>query len=194
MRFNHLIILLASLKCIQCSLKTYCLDSESDCDVTWTPVENLEAALVGYDLPTGNPFASDFIEDPGLKKQIFNATLEDDHGYRLETGISIREYDMCDTQFKTKLATSVSGYKKIAMINALAGSGYDIGIEAQEGDHEGALPSLVTLAWENTQDVKNVANFFTLQKGAIAVSEAQCITHKVRFFSLLSLRFNTLVS
>ena len=56
--------------------------------------------------------------------------------------------------------------------------GYDIGIEAQEGDHEGP-PSLVTIAWENTDDVKNLASFFTVVKGAIAVSEAQCITHKV---------------
>ena len=65
------------------------------------------------------------------------------------------------------------------MSNSLAEFGYDIGIEAQEGDHEGDLPSLVTIAWENTEDVKNLAGFFTLVKGVLAVSEAQCITHKV---------------
>ena len=41
---------------------------------SWEPLPNLRSALVGYDLPTGNPYASDFIEDPGLKKQIFNTT------------------------------------------------------------------------------------------------------------------------
>ena len=46
------------------------------------------------------------------------------------------------------------------MSNSLAEFGYDIGIEAQEGDHEGDLPSLVTIAWENTEDVKNLAGFF----------------------------------
>ena len=61
------------------------------------------------------------------------------------------------------------------MSNSLAEFGYDIGIEAQEGDHEGDLPSLVTIAWENTEDVKNLAGFYTLVKGALAVSEAQCI-------------------
>ena len=65
------------------------------------------------------------------------------------------------------------------MSNSLAGFGYDIGIEAEDGEHEGALPSLVTIAWEHTDDVKNLASFFTLTKGAVAVSEAQCITHKV---------------
>ena len=64
----------------------------------------------------GNPYASDFIEDPGLRKQIFNATMPDgDDGYRLETGINLREYDMCDEKFKTKLATSVAGYKKVSL-------------------------------------------------------------------------------
>ena len=64
---------------------------------------------------SGNPFASDFIEDPGLRKQIFNATMPDEgDGYRLETGISLREYDMCDEKFKTKLATSLAGYKKVS--------------------------------------------------------------------------------
>ena len=37
-----------------------------------------------------------------------------DDGYRLETGINLREYDMCDEKFKTKLATSVAGYKKVS--------------------------------------------------------------------------------
>ncbi len=57
------------------SLKTFCLKSDNECDTSWAPIENMESALVGYDLPTGNPFASEFIEDPGLRKQIFNATI-----------------------------------------------------------------------------------------------------------------------
>ena len=66
------------------------------------------------------------------------------------------------------------------MSSSLAGNGFDIGIEAEDGDHEGALPSLVTIAWENSDDIKSIANFFTLRRGAVAISEAQCITHKVR--------------
>ena len=65
------------------------------------------------------------------------------------------------------------------MTKSLAGLGYDIGIEAQDGDHEGALPSLVNIAWENSDDVKNLASFFALTQGAVVLSEAQCITHKV---------------
>ena len=65
------------------------------------------------------------------------------------------------------------------MSNSLTEFGYDIGIEAQDGDHEGALPSLIQITWENNDDMKNLATFFTLTKGAVSVSEAQCITHKV---------------
>ena len=93
-------------------------DFSDKCDNTWTPIENLEAALVGYDLPSGNPFASDFIEDPGLKKQIFNATIpseNEDENYKLDSGISIREYEMCDDHFKIRLATSIKGYKKVIL-------------------------------------------------------------------------------
>ena len=66
------------------------------------------------------------------------------------------------------------------MTSSLAGNGFDIGIEAEDGDHEGALPSLVTIAWENTDDIKIMANYFTQTRGAVAVSETQCITHKVK--------------
>lgn len=97
------------------SIKTYCKTSDNTCDDFWTPLSNLEASLVGYDLPTGNPFASNFIEDPGLRKQIFNATIKDSDTYKLEPGITIREYDMCDKEFTTKVTTNLLGYKKVRM-------------------------------------------------------------------------------
>ena len=75
---------------------------------------------------------------------------------------------------------------QIGMSSSLAGNGFDIGIEAEDGDHEGALPSLVTIAWENSDDIKSIANFFTLRRGAVAISEAQCITHKARFIISIS--------
>ncbi len=49
-------------------LKTYCLGNEKTCDEFWAPFDNMFAALVGYDLPKGNPFATDTIEDPGITK------------------------------------------------------------------------------------------------------------------------------
>ncbi len=67
--FSTFLIVFAHFHCTrQSSLKTFCAKgTDSDCDAGWTPIPNLGAALVGYDLPTGNPFSDDFIEDPGLR-------------------------------------------------------------------------------------------------------------------------------
>ena len=87
------------------------------------------------------------------------------------------------------LTTKMFNFSQIAMMSSLAGFGYDIGIEAEDGgDHEGKLPSLVYIAWENGDDVKKLANFFTLTRGAVAISEAQCITHKVYLNSYSALK------
>ena len=33
--------------------------------------------------------------------------------FKLDSGISIREYKMCHDYFKTQIATSIKGYKKV---------------------------------------------------------------------------------
>lgn len=97
------------------SLKSYCLVEDDECDEDWTPFENMASTLVGYDLPKGNPFATTSIEDPGLRKQIFNATWEDleTEDYVMESGITAREYKMCDTEFTNRGATNMKGYEKV---------------------------------------------------------------------------------
>ena len=121
MTVNYKVVLaVIFFQCSRCfCLKTFCKKSDANCDITWTPLDNLEASLVGYDLPTGNPFASDFIEDPGLRKQIFNLTALEGDFYRLEPGISVREYEMCDDKFTTRIATNLLGYKKVCTIGDL---------------------------------------------------------------------------
>ena len=49
-------LLLSTYEVARGSLKTYCLKSNNECDDTWRPkdLDNIDAALVGYDLPSGN--------------------------------------------------------------------------------------------------------------------------------------------
>ena len=49
-------LLLSTYEVARGSLKTYCLSSKNnDCDDTWRPDKlEIDAALVGYDLPSGN--------------------------------------------------------------------------------------------------------------------------------------------
>ena len=39
----------------------------------------------------------------------------DGGSYRLESGVSAREYPMCDDSFTTRVATTIQGYKKVRM-------------------------------------------------------------------------------
>ena len=41
------------------------------------------------------------------------------------------------------------------------------------------FPSIYSRSWENSEDIKKVKEFFTKEKGSIAVTEATCITHRV---------------
>eukprot|EP00095_Tigriopus_kingsejongensis_P005914 maker-scaffold392_size185621-snap-gene-0.24 protein:Tk05914 transcript:maker-scaffold392_size185621-snap-gene-0.24-mRNA-1 annotation:"PREDICTED: uncharacterized protein LOC100215110" len=175
-------VLLLILHSTQAGLKPYCLLTETDCDENWTPFSNMASALVGYDLPKGNPFATHSIEDPGLRKQIFNGTFEDPDGdFILESGITAREYKMCDTEFTNRGATNMRTYEKAASSSSSAGFGFDIGIEAEEdgGRHEGQLPPVVSIAWQKTKEYEAVRQYIFKTRGAVVISEAQCVTHKV---------------
>ena len=52
---TRIFLLLCTYEVARGSLKTYCLKSDK-CDDTWRPedLDNIDAALVGYDLPSGN--------------------------------------------------------------------------------------------------------------------------------------------
>ena len=77
---------------------------------------------------------------------------------------------------------------QIALETSTAGYGFDLGIEAESStniededalSYEGRLPSLIKIFWNINDDTKRFREFFREAKGALAISEAQCITHKV---------------
>ncbi len=63
-------------------------------------------------------FSVPFLPPPlraGLRKQIFNGTWWDEEtdDYVMETGISVREYQMCDREITSRAATNMKGYEKV---------------------------------------------------------------------------------
>ena len=75
------------------------------------------------------------------------------------------------------------------MDTSTAGFGFDLGIEAETSvsiedesvaSFEGRLPSLIKIFWNVNDDTKRYREFFRENRGALAITEAQCITHKVR--------------
>ena len=78
---------------------------------------------------------------------------------------------------------------QIALETSTAGFGFDLGIEAESAHNiedegvlsfEGRLPSLIKIFWNVNDDTKRFREFFQETKGALAISEAHCITHKVK--------------
>ena len=63
----------------------------------------------------------------------------------------------------------------------MTGTGFDVTIEAEDGSsaYEGKLPPLVQIAWHFNDKTQAVKDFFVQSKGAVAITEARCITHKV---------------
>ena len=44
----------------------------------------------------------------------------DGGSYRLESGVSAREYPMCDDSFTTRVATTIQGYKKVRVTKCMS--------------------------------------------------------------------------
>jgi len=92
------------------------------------------------------------------------------------------------TELKRWLWTARSLLLQASSAFSLAGSGFDLGIEAEAGEVrsstggrlEGTLPPLVSAAWQKTGDYERARQFIFRSRGAIVVSEAHCITHKVK--------------
>ena len=63
----------------------------------------------------------------------------------------------------------------------MTGTGFDVTIEDEDGSsaYEGKLPPLVQIAWHFNDKTQSVRDFFIQSKGAVAITEARCITHKV---------------
>lgn len=187
------IVALGLLQTAQCQ-QSFCDKKAKDCDEIWTPIPNLNSALVGYDLPTGNPLSGDFIEDPGLKGQIFQATQPREAkvgGFQLEAGITAREYSMCHDTFETKVVTNLQDFMEVLEKSSTVGSGFNIGIESDYGDYEGRRPPLNEMAWRQTDGHEQIQQFFKETSGAVAVSQVQCITHKVDINRFLTPKFHS---
>lgn len=90
----------------------------------------------------------------------------------------IQNLSICGAMFST---VSIFLLFQSSSSSSLTGFGFDIGIEAEEdgGRHEGLLPPMIQVAWQKTEEYEAVRQFIFRTRGAVIISEAQCITHKV---------------
>ena len=92
-------------------VQPFCSDPE--CQLTWTPVPNMGAALTGYNPVIGNSLSGDR-PDPGAKQQIFVPTFQKSGG-RLDVheNIHFRDDVQCQLNTETKFVKSFQDYQSL---------------------------------------------------------------------------------
>ena len=92
-------------------VRLFCSDPE--CQLTWTPVPNMVAALTGYNPIIGNSLSGDR-PDPGAKQQIFVPTFQKSGG-RLDVheNIHFRDDVQCQLNTETKFVKSFQDYQSL---------------------------------------------------------------------------------
>ena len=164
-----------------------CLGNEAPfCDSTWLSYPNLNAAMFGVDLPSLNPVPNDFISEPGMRNQIFQAT------YRLETGI-MSQYDFvqtiddlrCTTKFDEHLYESfeslIDGWSEMEQTGF--GTNFDLKADLNF-NYKGvggsiSIPPLFSRSQSKRHEAEGMAKLFNNEKGSVAHSRAECSIYRV---------------
>ena len=101
------IILLGSIAFVE-AVNYVC--NGDDCSPNWLPFDNMNAALLGYDIMEGNPFQSN--GDPGFRTQIFAPTVKTaQHRYELHSAYTFTEPNHCDTKMSTSVFSNANEYR-----------------------------------------------------------------------------------
>merc|ERR1719204_2618254 len=92
-------------------VRPFCMDPE--CQLTWTPVPNMGAALTGYNPIIGNSLSGDR-PDTGAKQQIFVPTYKKSDGrLNVHDNIHFRDDVCCQVNTGTKIVRSFQDYQSL---------------------------------------------------------------------------------
>ena len=82
----------------------------NDCSPNWLPFDNMNSALKGYDIMTGNPLSDG--KDPGFRGQIFVPTVKNaQHRYQLHSAFTYDSEVYCDTKMTTDVSSTSKDYR-----------------------------------------------------------------------------------
>ncbi|XP_023334455.1 uncharacterized protein LOC111705962 isoform X2 [Eurytemora carolleeae] len=157
------------------------------CDPNYLAYPNLKEPCRGYDLPMGNPNPDRGKTDPGIRNQIFNPMIQNADGYYamragfLTANIMIK----CDASWNSEVFDNFKDYVKGKASSLTTGVGIsltpevDLNAGALGMDAQTKIPSIFSRSSGAGGDVEKTKDFFTKERGSIAVSEAICITQRV---------------
>lgn len=113
------------------------------CDPNHMAYPNLEEAMRGYDVPTGNPNPGHGMADPGIRNQIFSPMVknEDSH-YKLDTSFVTANHQIkCDATWTSQVYDNFMDYVNGKTRASTTGFGIEFGpsIQADVGKAESRL-------------------------------------------------------
>ncbi|XP_066925072.1 uncharacterized protein [Clytia hemisphaerica] len=180
--YISMIVLLLSLL----GVNTKC--TGDDCSPNWLPFDNMNSALKGYDIMTGNPFSNG--KDPGFRQQIFVPTVKNaEHRYELHSAFTYDNEVYCDTKMTTDISSTSKEYRKFMRETSKSGVDLQVGTETEVTagiDIKGAsisatkkIPEPFTRAWGKSNDFQSMQGLFSEKKSLVATSFAKCQLYEV---------------
>jgi len=157
--------------------------SDPECQLTWTPVPNMGAALTGYNPIIGNSISGSR-PDPGNKEQIFVPTFQRPDG-RLDVheNIHFRDDVLCQVNTETKFVRSYQDYQSLKSDSWKLSES-----SSQRNSFNIPLFSLITNFASQRSSSKSTSSdsqfetettFFEEQNGEIYYNQAKCIIFRI---------------
>jgi len=184
---SQCIVILLAIVCYGNCLQLSVPCQAEYCDRNWTPFENMNHGLQGYNIRNGNPMHK--INDPGFKSQIFNAVKIVDQKVQLESGIIVNDVANCNANMEKRTFTTLNSYRDYLTKETSSGRDLQIGTETEvtvgvEGKGISAsgtktIPPPFTRAYGDSSDMKDIKSLFTEKKGFMTVSTASCFLYKM---------------
>ena len=156
------------------------------CDSTWLSYPNLNAAMFGVDLPSLNPVPNDFISEPGMRNQIFQATYRDYNEAMAQYDFVQTIDDLrCTTKFDEHIYESfeslIDGWSEMEQ----SGFGTNFDLKAKFNfDYKGvgasiSIPPLFSRSQSKRHEAEGIAKLFKTEQGSVAHSRAECSIYRV---------------
>ena len=164
-----------------------CTSEVDYCDPTWLSYPNLNAALVGLDLPSLNPMPDDWVHEPGVRHQIFQAVEKEAYG-------NMAQYDYLVTVDNLRCTSSFEQYlfstfdEAVDHWSKFISSGYNlqVGNEVKVAAGKGGfkigttIPPLFTRGSSKSKDASGMKKHFESEGGSVAHTRAECSIYMVK--------------
>jgi len=162
-------------------VRPFCSDPE--CQLTWTPVPNMGAALTGYNPIIGNSISGNR-PDPGAKQQIFIPTFQRPDG-RLDVheNIHFRDDVLCQLNTETKFVRSYQDYQSLKSDSwklsesSSQGNSFNIPFLNLITNFESKRSSSESTSSDSQFETETT--FFVEQNGEIYYNQAKCTIFRI---------------